>query len=55
MQLQRGDVDGNRGGKHDAVPKPFHLEIRENRIFLAGYIREADDVVLGQIFHSKLR
>ena len=54
MEVEGGDVDGNGGGKDDSVAEPFHFEIGENRLFLAGYVGKSNEVVLGQVFQVLL-
>lgn len=51
MKLKRGNVDGDGSGENNPITKPLHPKIGKNRIFFAGNVRKADQIVLSQIFH----
>lgn len=52
MKFERGEVDGNRCGKDNAVPKAFHTKVGIEGIFFTADICKANEIVLYQVFHK---
>ncbi len=53
MELKGSYIHRNRCRKNNPIPQTLHLEIGKNRILLAGHIRKADHIVLGQVFQGQ--